>query len=104
VAGLIRGNELGELTLNASNVTVPAEAASLMLPAGDFVALTVSGAGRWADMTWARDTGADDPGPYRDLIGELEKSEATHAYARDLGAEGAVSVFYRRASLPGATS
>ncbi|MGH2806209.1 MAG: hypothetical protein ACRDKT_02940 [Actinomycetota bacterium] len=103
VAGLVRGNELAELTLNASNVTVPEDAAGDDLPPGDFVGLTIGGAGRWSDMTWARGHAPGDPGPYRDLIVELEKSEASHAYMRDLGTGGSVSVFYRRAGLPEAT-
>jgi hypothetical protein len=100
VAGLVRGNELGELTLNASNVTIPEDSAGPALPAGDFVGLTVRGAGHWTDMKWGRDVGTEDWSAYPDLITELQKSEASHAYARDLGLEGSVSVFYRRAPLP----
>jgi hypothetical protein len=103
VAGLIRGNDLSELGLNASNVSVPSDSAGPSLPAGDFVALSVIGAGHWVNMTWARGAGADDVGPYGDLIRELEKSEASHAYARDLGGAGSISVFYPRAGLPEAT-
>ena len=98
VAGLVRGNELGALILNASNVSISPDASGPRLPAGDFVALTVRGAGMWSDMNWARGAGADEAGPYGDLIRELETSEASHAYARDLGNEGSISVFYLRAA------
>ena len=44
-AGLVRnGQELGEITLNVSNVTVEAAAAGPM-PAGDFVAVTIRSGG-----------------------------------------------------------
>ena len=97
-AGLGRGSELGDLVLNASNVTVPDDPDESWMPMGDFVALTVKGEGRWSDMTWARGGRSDGTSAYPDLIRELEASEASHAYARDLGSEGSISVFYRRLS------
>jgi hypothetical protein len=47
-AGLVRnGQELSEITLNVSNVTVEPEAAGPM-PAGDFVAVTIRSRGDWS--------------------------------------------------------
>jgi hypothetical protein len=44
VVGLGRGNELADLVLTASNVTVEADEEPLVSP-GDYVAVTVRGAG-----------------------------------------------------------
>ena len=53
--GLGRGNELEDLTLNVSNVVVePDEDDDEVewIPEGEYVAITVRGAGAWDDDTW----------------------------------------------------
>jgi hypothetical protein len=58
--GLGRGNELGDLTLNVSNVVVePDQDDEEMgwIPGGEFVAITVRGAGAWNDDTWREGQG-----------------------------------------------
>jgi hypothetical protein len=97
--GLGRGNELEDLTLNVSNMTVepddePDEAGA-WVPEGHYVAVTVRGAGRWQDDLWRAGQGPtkgllSDVGPAADTAG------AVFAYTRDLGAECAVTVLLPR--------
>jgi hypothetical protein len=52
--GLGRGNELGDLTLNVSNVVVEPDEddeEAEWIPGGEYVAITVRGAGAWNDDT-----------------------------------------------------
>ncbi len=96
VIGLNRGNELGDLTLNASNVTVePDPDGESRVPDGDFVAISVRGAGEWADDAWWAGQGPTtgllcNVGPAADAAG------AVYGYTRDLGREGSVTVFLPR--------
>lgn len=94
VAGLVRGTDLADLTLNASNVVIERSAASDHLPAGEYVALTVRGAGAWPDATWW-------PGvaraPLEDLWAAAARGGWSYGYMRDLGADGgSVTLLYRR--------
>jgi hypothetical protein len=89
VIGLGRGNELADLILNASNVTVEADdhEHDPRLPEGDYVALTLRGAGVWDDDTWWAGQGPTTGllthvGPAADAAG------AVFAYTRHLGTEG----------------
>jgi hypothetical protein len=96
-AGLARnGNTLGELTLNVSNVVVD-EAAAGPCPAGEFVALTISGDGDWRpERTWPD---ASQPAAFvsGDLEGALRAVGAAWAYTRVLtGNRGSVTAFLRR--------
>ncbi len=92
--GLGRGNELGDLTLNVSNVVVePDEDDEEVdrIPDGEYVAITVRGAGAWDDDTWRAGQGPttgllSNVGPAADAAG------AVYAYTRDLVAEGSVTV------------
>ncbi len=103
--GLGRGNELEALTLNVSNTTVepdddPEEEA--WAPAGDYVAVTVRGAGSWQDDLWRAGQGPtkgllSDIGPAADTAG------AVLAYTRDLGAGGSVTVLLPRLGTDGTT-
>jgi hypothetical protein len=95
--GLTRGNELADLLLSAANVTVgpdeDEEAAGP--PPGDYVAVTVRGAGTWKDDVWRAGQGPTtgllcDVGPAADEAG------AALAYTRDLGSEGSVTAFLPR--------
>jgi hypothetical protein len=92
--GLGRGNELGELTLNVSNVTVePGD--EEWIPAGDYVALTVRGAGSWGDDVWHAGDGPTK-GILCNVAPAADAAGAAYAYARDLGEEGSITVFLPR--------
>jgi hypothetical protein len=96
-AGLARnGNEPSELTLNVSNVVVD-QAAADPWPAGEFVAITVSGAGDWSpERTWPAEQ-AGGPFVGADLEAALQATGAAWAYSRALEGRGSVTVFLRRA-------
>ena len=94
--GLARnGGDLASLVLAVANVHVEPESAGA-LPAGDLVAVSVSGRGAWPDARW-------QPGQEQGFVTEylpaaFEAAGAVHAYSRQLaGDTGSVSVFYRRA-------
>jgi hypothetical protein len=99
-AGLARnGSDLVGLTLAMANVHVD-DASSDPMPAGDHVAVSISGAGDWADAIWS-------PGDRRfvslDLPAALDAAGAVHAYSRRLGDDtGSVTVLYPRARPPAA--
>ena len=96
--GLGRGNELGDLTLNVSNVVVePDEDDGEVewIPDGEYVAITVRGAGAWDDDTWRAGQGPTtgllcNVGPAADGAG------AVYAYTRDLVPEGSVTALLPR--------
>lgn len=98
VIGLGRGSELGDLVLSASNVTVEPddEEEPEWLPPGDYVAVTVRGAGDWrTDDIWRAGEGPTrgllvDVGPAADTAG------AVYAYTRNLGEEGSVTALLPR--------
>ena len=94
VAGLARGTDLSELTLNASNIAIEPDAGSEHLPTGEYVALTVRGSGTWADRTWW--PGAAEYGPLDDLWAAAERGGWTYGWMRDLGDGGSVTLLYRR--------
>lgn len=88
-AALVRnGNELGEVTLNVSNVVVEEDAAGL-LPVGEHLAVSVSSAGDWPETTW--------PQLVSDEIAEAAATAgAVAGYSRSLDGEGSVVVLFRR--------
>jgi hypothetical protein len=100
--GLGRGNELAELTLNVSNVVVEPDEDDWevdRIPDGEYVAITVRGAGAWDDETWRAGQGPttgllSNVGPAADAAG------AVYAYTRDLVVEGSVTVFLPRLPEP----
>jgi hypothetical protein len=96
-AGLVRnGQELGEITLNVSNVTVEASAAGPM-PMGEFVAVTIRSSGDWSpEATWDPAAPHDGSLVSSNLEAALTAASAAWAYARDLGGEGSVTVLYTR--------
>ncbi len=97
VIGLNRGNELGDLVLNASNVTVePDDDPEAWLPEGDYVAITVRGDGDWgADDVWRA-----GQGPTRGLLCNVgpaaDTAGAVWAYTRNLGDRGSVTALLPR--------
>lgn len=112
-AGLCGGAPLEELTLNVSNVVVPADAGSRGAgsdgggeeghgpPVGEFVAVTVRGrTDLGPDHSWRP---GHPPRPNL-LLGRLETrladAGALFAYVRRMPPEGSVTVFLRRLSPP----
>jgi hypothetical protein len=102
VAGLVRGNDLTELTLSAANVVVeqdPADDEAQSTPPGEFVAFIVSGGGEWTpERTWSPDRGANPP-PFvtDDLEAAAVRAGAAYGYTRATDGGGAVVVWFRRA-------
>jgi hypothetical protein len=95
VVGLCRGNELGDLTLNASNVTVEPVAAH-PVPSGDYVAVTVRGKGNWApEWTW-HPGGSSANRIYANVEHAAANSGAVYAYSRNLKEGGSITVFFPR--------
>lgn len=87
VVGLRRGNELEALTLNVSNVIVEPDEEDASIPDGEYVAITVRGAGAWEDDVWR-----SGQGPTKGLLSHVGPAAgnagAVYAYARSLGADG----------------
>lgn len=103
VVGLSAGNELAQLTLAVSNVTVEDDDDELETPwvePGDYVAVTVKGPGRWSDDVWRS---GDGPtlGMLVNVAPRADDAGAVYAYTRDLDDEGAVTVFLRRLAREG---
>jgi hypothetical protein len=102
--GLNAGNELAQLTLAVSNVTVeedddePEE--TPWVEPGDYVAVTVKGPGRWSDDVWRS---GDGPtlGMLVNVAPRADDAGAVYAYTRDLDGEGALTVFLRRLAREG---
>jgi hypothetical protein len=86
-AGLVRnGQELGEITLNVSNVVIE-----------ESVAVTIRSGGDWSpDATWDPSAFHDGSLVSSDLEAALTAASAAWAYTRDLGGEGSVTVLYPR--------
>jgi hypothetical protein len=100
--GLGRGNELEDLTLNVSNVVVEPDEDDEELewiPGGEYVAITVRGAGAWDDDTWRAGQGPT-MGSLRDVGTAAAAAGAVFAYARDLAPEGSVTALLRRLAPP----
>ena len=96
--GLGRGNELRDLTLNVSNVVVEPDEDDeevVSIPGGEYVAITVRGAGSWNDDTW-RAGQAPATGLLRDVGPAAEAAGAVYAYARDLAPAGSVTALLPR--------
>jgi hypothetical protein len=102
VIGLGRGNDLAELVLNVSNVTVePDEDPEdhRWADPGEYVAITVSGGGNWEDDVWRA-----GQGPTRGLLVHVgpaaDQAGAVVAYTRNLGGEGSVTALVPRLARP----
>jgi hypothetical protein len=99
--GLGRGTELADLTLNVSNVTVdPGEDKDVeSIPEGDYVAVTVRGAGVWEDDLWRAGQGATT-GLLGNVVTAAHAAGAVYAYTRNLGSEGSVTALLPRLPDP----
>lgn len=96
--GLAAGNELAQLTLAVSNVTVEDDddgEEPPWLEPGDYVAVTVKGPGRWSDDAWRSGQGPTH-GLLANVAPRADDAGAVYAYTRDLGGEGSVTVFLPR--------
>jgi hypothetical protein len=95
-AGLGRGNDLGDLVLNASNVTIEPGSEPTGVAAGDYVALSVRGGGDWGpEWTW-RPGETTSNKVFCHVEAEATGARAVWAYSRTLEGEGSVTVFIRR--------
>ena len=99
--GLGRGTELADLTLNVSNVTVDSdedeEGESIL--EGDYVAVTVRGAGVWEDDLWRAGQGATT-GLLGNVVTAADAAGAVYSYTRNLGSEGSVTALLPRLPDP----
>jgi hypothetical protein len=96
--GLGRGNELEDLTLDVSNVVVEPDQDDEeveRIPGGEYVAITVRGAGAWNDDTWRAGQGPPT-GPLRDVGTAAAAAGAVYAYSRDLAPGGSVTALLPR--------
>jgi hypothetical protein len=96
VIGLGRGNELGDLVLNVNNMVVEPDEEEPSIPPGDYVSITIRGAGDWqSDDVWRA-----GEGPTRGLLENVgpaaDEAGAVFAYTRNLGAEGSVTTLLPR--------
>jgi len=91
VVGLRNGHELGELTLNVSNVVVEPASAGPM-PAGTFVAVTIRGRGDWSpETTWP--ASATTGSRVESALAAAQAAGAVYLYSRVLGDDdGSVTV------------
>jgi hypothetical protein len=94
-AALVPGTELGDIVLRANNVTAT-EADGVLAP-GDYVALSIAGAGDWSpEVSWFPDS-ADAP-----VLVNADMDAAARAvgvrwgYTRAYPAEGSVTVLLPR--------
>lgn len=97
-AALVRGTELGDVALDASNVTVePDPDPEARGPApGDYVALTVSGGGDWSpEVAWTP-TGQSTTLVNPDLDAAARAAGIPWAYTRSGPDGGSVTIFLPR--------
>jgi hypothetical protein len=105
-AGLTRGNDLGALTLAANNVTVepdPDADEPVLAPVpGDYVAITIRGAGDWTpEATWRPTSPGSSTLLNPDLDAAAHRAGAVFAYTRQIGDEGSVTVYFPRLRADG---
>ena len=98
VAGLLRGNALGDLLLNVSNVVVEDDAPGGAPPHGWFVALSISGAGDWEpELVWTSERPVIRGLVGADLDAALRAAGVPYAYVR-VGREGGSATTYLSAA------
>ena len=91
--GLTRGNELGELTLKADNIAVGPDGPA---DPGDYVGITVLGAGDWSpEQIWPLDPAAEEPFVTPDLHEAAAAVDLVFGYSRVLNADsGSITVYF----------
>jgi hypothetical protein len=91
------GSNAEELILNMSNMVVQSDAADALMPAGDYVAITVAGEGAWAqDARWGREEPVPE-GILASVSAAMLAAGAAGAYSRALGDRSSVTVLLPRA-------
>ena len=94
-AALLRGAELGDVVLRADNITT-AEADGDP-PAGDYVALSIIGAGEWGpEVSWRPDDPSAPVLVGADLDAAARAAGARWAYTRAFATDGSVTVLLPR--------
>jgi hypothetical protein len=96
-ATLGRGNELGDIVLRASNVTIADDDSPSR--AGDYVALTIEGAGDWSpEVSW---TPASEGVVFvnRDVTEAARAAGIPWAYTRAFDSEGSATVLLPRSNI-----
>ena len=100
VAALLRGNELGDVVLRANNVSVrpDSDGEPMTAPApGDYVALSILGAGDWSPEVHWRPGKAGTPVLVTEGLDTAARSAGIpYAYTRSDGDGGSVTVFLPR--------
>ena len=97
VAALLRGTELADVGLLASNVTIAHDDGPL--PPGDFVALTISGAGVWSpEVSWLPDDPTAPVLVNDELSAAMSTAGVCWGYTRALEDGGSVTVLFARAA------
>jgi len=97
VSGLSRGNALGDLLLNVSNVVVEDDAPGGAPPRGRFVAVSISGAGDWEpELVWTSEHPVIRGVVGVDLDAAFRPAGVPYAYVR-VGREGGSATAYLRA-------
>ena len=97
-AGLGRAGDLGDLVLNASNVTIEPGSEPHDVPAGDYVALSVRGPGNWGPEWMWRPGDATSNKIFCHVEDEAPGARAVYAYSRTMKGQGSVTVFLCRVS------
>jgi hypothetical protein len=97
-AALARGTELGDVVLNASNVTVERDSdpESRGPAPGDYVALTISGAGDWSPEVAGTPTDQSTVLVNPDLHAAARAAAIPWAYTRSVPDGGSVTIFLWR--------
>jgi hypothetical protein len=92
-----RGTELGDVLLRASNVTVEHDDAPI--GAGDYVALTVGGAGDWSpEISWTPGEPAELVVLTPEVTAAARVAGVRWAYTRAFDDRGSVTVLFARAT------
>ena len=97
--GLGRGNEPADLMINVSNVTAEADEEGGWIPPGDYVAVSVRGAGTWDEDVW-RAGQASAAGLLSNVGPAADTAGAVFAYTRNLGSGGSVTALFPRLVAP----
>jgi hypothetical protein len=84
-----------------TNVTVMPGAEG-PIPAGDHVAITISGRGDWTpEQTWSREAGPSEPFVTPELEAAISASDAIYGYTRQASPEtGGITAMFPAATPP----
>ena len=93
------GRDATALDLNISNLVIEQDAADSSLPVGEYVAVTLSGSGTWAeDDRWSSSGSPSSRflSPFREA---LANAGARAAYSRRIGDRSSVTVLFPRVEV-----